>query len=328
MTKYARILTPQHPTKSIKVIAAPVHSVLRKKLRFGLSLKFAVVAASTILAFAQVQAQETFDQQSLKERGALSVAQQTALQSKRELIKREASLANANEWVGTYVSEDGLTSGAQFDWAPDNGFLVWWSTCSYGWRDRINFGRVDFRDGVLRTTAELAGEGEKVFDAPGDLVTVKWGEQHFLVPLDRLIAFCYAARNDGRSFEIEEFFLKEGDREKRRFGLPVVPSQYQQYLVSPPILGTIVGLKTDSAPKTFTLNKGRAAGVVPGMKFFAVFPRNVYILAEVISVHENDSDAYVITSGFHNHSDNEVKPRAGWKLTSRAPRNASQYYPR
>lgn len=157
---------------------------------------------------------------------------------------------------------------------------------------------------------------------------MKWGEQHFLVPLDRLIAFCYAARNAGRSFEIEEFFLKVGDRDKRRFGLPGVPRQYKQYLVGPSIVGTIVGLKTDSALKTFTLNKGRVAGVVPGMKFFAVFPRNVYILAEVITVPDNDSEAYAITSGFHNHSDNEVKPRVGWKLTSRAPRNAEQYYPR
>ena len=81
-------------------------------------LKSAFVLAVVILAFARVQAQETFDQQSLKERGSLSGAQQATLQSKRELIKREASLADANEWVGTYVSEDGLTSGAQFDWAP------------------------------------------------------------------------------------------------------------------------------------------------------------------------------------------------------------------
>ena len=291
-------------------------------------LKIPCLILIAILPFARAEAQEVFDQESLKERGSLSLAQQSALQSKRNSINREAALASANEWVGTYLSEDDLTSGSQFDWAPENGFLIWWTTCSYGWRDRVNFGRVDFRDGVLRTTAELGGEGEKVLAPPGDLVPVKWGEQHFLVPLDRLIAFCYATRNDGRSFEIEEFLLKQNDRDKQRFGLPAVPPPYKKYLVAPPILGMIVGLKTDSALKTFTLNKGRVAGVVEGMKFFAVFPNNVHILAEVVSVRDNDSDAYVIASGFNNHSEKEVKPRVGWKVTSRAPRNAGAYYPR
>jgi hypothetical protein len=63
------------------------------------------------------------------------------------------------------------------------------------------------------------------------------------------------------------------------------------------------------------------------MKFFAVFPRNVYMLVEVISVSDETAEAFVIMSGFRNRSDRELKLRAGWKLTSRAPRDAGNYYP-
>ena len=278
---------------------------------------------------ARAQGPEVWDQQSVKDAGALSPAQESALRSRQDLIVAEASTLLANEWAGTYSAEDGLTSGARLDWAPANGFLIWWTTCSHQWREKINFGSVDFRDGNLRLRSELGREGEKVYPLPDHLIPVKWGEQHYLVPLDRLIAFCYAARNAGRSYEIDEFFLKQSDREKRRFGLPAVPLHYKKYLVGPPIQATIVEVKPQPEPwlNTFTLNVGRRAGVVPGMKFFAIFPRNVYMLVEVINVRDNDSEAYVMTSRFRNHSDREVKPRVGWKLTSRAPRSASEYYP-
>ncbi|HEX6718833.1 MAG TPA: hypothetical protein VF088_17130 [Pyrinomonadaceae bacterium] len=263
----------------------------------------------------------------MKDAGALSPAQESALRSRQDLIVAEASTLLANEWAGTYGAEDGLTAGARLDWAPANGFLIWWTTCSHQWRERVNFGSVDLRDGNLRLRSELGREGEKVYALPGYLIPVKWGEQHYLVPLDRLIAFCYAARNAGRSYEIDEFFLKLSDRDKRRFGLPAVPLHYKKYLVGTPIQAMIVEVKPQPEPwlNTFTLNVGRRAGVVPGMKFFAIFPGNVYMLVEVISVRDNDSEAYVMTSRFKNHSDREVKPRVGWKLTSRAPRSIFGY---
>jgi hypothetical protein len=276
---------------------------------------------------ARAQTQSVFDQESLKVAGALSAEQQLTLRARRELIVGEAANLPANEWAGTYVAEDSPTSGTQFDWAPANGFLVWWNSCSHGWRDRANFGRVDFREGVLRVTPELGSQGDKVFALHGELIPVKWGEQHYLVPLDQLIAFCYAARNAGRSLEIKEFLLKQSDREKRRFGLPAVPVEYKKYLVGPAIRATIVELKSEPGRKVFSLNAGRTAGVVSGMKFFALTPRNVYMLVEVSAVREDSSEAYVVTSGFKNHARGDVKPRVGWKLTSRAPRRAYEYFP-
>jgi hypothetical protein len=290
-----------------------------------------VICVTSIGLFASIraQSQEQFDEVSLKDRGSLSPEQLATLQSRRNLIIAEASTLLANEWVGSYGSADSPTSGARLDWAPANGFLVLWNTCSYGWSDRVNFGSVDFRDGVLRVTPELNREGEKVYSLSGDLIPVKWGNQHYLIPLDRLIAFCYAVRNTGRSFEIQEFFLKESDRDKRRFGLPAVPPAYKKYLVGPPIQATIIAVKSrvQRERTNFTLNTGRTAGVVPGMKFFAVSPRNVYMLVEVSNVSDDSAEGFVIMSGFRNHSQREVKLRIGWKLTSRAPRDAGNYYP-
>jgi hypothetical protein len=288
----------------------------------------AILALNLNCIFVHAQSQAAFDQESLKERGALSEAQEAVVEKRRESITSEAE-ATANEWVGTYSLDDSLTSGARFDWAPANGFLVRWNTCSHGWKDRINFGRVDFRDGVLHLIADLVGEGGKVYDLGPDMVAVKWGEQHYLVPSNRLIAFCYAARNAGRSSEIDEFFLKEADREKRRFGLPQVPSDYKKYLFAKPIQAKIIGVKPRQQAwvNEFTLNVGRMAGVVPGMKFFAISPGNVYMLVEVIEVRDTNSEAYAITSGFKNHSDKEVRPKVGWRLTSRAPKGAYEYFP-
>lgn len=281
------------------------------------------------LAFcpARAQTRVDFDRESLNVAGALLAEQQAMLLSRRRSIHDEASSLPANEWAGTYTYENSPTSGAQLDWAPANGFLVWWNTCSHEWRDVVNFGSVDFRDGLLHVTPELGGDGKKVYALAGELIPVRWGEQHYLIPVDQLIAFCYAARNAGRSLEIKEFFLKEADRDKRRFGLPAVPSQYKKYLGGPPIQATIIDVKSLSLSDRFTLNVGRTAGVVSGMKFFVLTPRNVYMLVEVLEVRDASAEAYAITSGFKNRSGKRVQARIGWKLTSRAPKRAYEYFP-
>jgi hypothetical protein len=107
-----------------------------------------------------------------------------------------------------------------------------------------------------------------------------------------------------------------------------VPAQYRKYLVAKPIIATISEIKLNSQPwiKEFTLNVGIADGVVPEMKFYALGPRNVRMLVEILDATEHSSRAYVITSGYRD-SEKDVAPRRGWKLTNRAPRDASTYYP-
>lgn len=282
-----------------------------------------------IASTAPVRAQELygFDRELLKDRGTLSPAQQMTLQRMREAITLEVSRMPADEWAGSYVLEDGPTSGAQFDWSPQNGFLVWWYTCSHGARDQINFGTVTFRDNVLHVVPTFKDEGAKVYPIPLELVPVKWGEQHYLVPLDQLIAFCYAARNAGRSPELNAFFIKQSDRESPRPGQPQVPEAYKKYFTGKPIQATIVDLKSQQSSNTLTLDAGRIEGIVPGMKFFALTPRNVFMAVEVTDVTDHNAEAYVMILRFKTGIDKEVKPKVGWRLTSRAPRRAFDYFP-
>src|SRR5262245_43517457 len=124
-------------------------------MRIGFLPRIACLTAIVALASVSVQAQELFNRESRKEAGSFSGEQQDALLARRTLIREEVSNSAADEWAGTYGYEDSPTSGALLDWAHANGFVVSWSTCSHGWRDKANFGSVDFRDGILRVTPEL-----------------------------------------------------------------------------------------------------------------------------------------------------------------------------
>lgn len=249
--------------------------------------------------------------------------------SRRALIGRELAGLSVDEWAGEYHAQDGPTAGTQFSWSPAAGFVVKWSTCCHGWRERVNYGRAAFEGGALKLEPELSGKGVKVYPVAAPLIPVRWGEQHYLIPSDQIINFCYAAKNFPNSPEVEAFFLKDADKEKRRVGLPRVPAEYRKYLQSKPLVAVVSQVKPKARPwsQEFILNVGRADGVVDGMKFYLSSPRNIFMLVEVTEVGERTSSAYVIMSGHRNGSENEIRPRAGWRLTSRAPRDASSYFP-
>lgn len=213
-------------------------------------------------------------------------------------------------------------------WHPNVGFVVRWSTCSHGWRESANYGAATLKNGTLTLSPELTGTDGSVYQIARTLVPVLWGQQHYLVWSDRLINFCYAVKNSNNAPEVEAFFLKDVDRDKRREHLPNVPAEYRKYLFGEPIIATISEVKPQTPPwiKELNLNVGIADGVVPEMKFWAFAPRNVYMLVEILDAAEHSSRAYVITSGYR-HSDKNVTPKVGWKLTSRAPGDASNYYP-
>jgi cell shape-determining protein MreC len=107
-----------------------------------------------------------------------------------------------------------------------------------------------------------------------------------------------------------------------------VPAEYRQYLFGKPIVATISEIKRNPQPwiKELTLDVGTANGVVPEMKFYAAAPANIYMLVEILDAGEHSSRAYVITSGYRR-SERNVIPKVGWRLTSRAPKDASNYYP-
>jgi hypothetical protein len=283
-------------------------------------LHIAVLALATVLILPTAHSQQPT--------GPLPDALQRLIETKQETIKQALTGNQENDWAGNYYSQDGLTAGTVLSWDPSVGFVVRWSTCSHGWRESANYGAAALKNGTLTLSPDLTGGDASVYQVTRTLVPVLWGQQHYFVWSDRLVNFCYAVTNSNNAPEVDAFFLKDVDRDKRRDRLPNVPPEYRQYLFAKPIIATVSEIKPNAQPwiKELVLNVGRANGVVPEMKFYAAAPANIYMLVEILDAGEHSSRAYVITSGYR-HSDKSVTPNVGWKLTSRAPRNASNYYP-
>lgn len=251
----------------------------------------------------------------------------TALvRSKWETINLESQSMN-DEWSGSYRSFDGPTVTTHLAWSSTSGFIVWWENCSRPWLARVNYGRAQLSTGALKITPQLSENVSGAFTIPSEFVPVRWGAQHFLIPSDKLIKFVYAA-NSGSVSEVESFLMKIEDYEKERIGLPNVPPIYAQYLRMKPITGAISAFGPKVAkwyPKVL-LNVGKAKGVVPEMKFYLSRPGKHFIVLEVTSVQEHMSEASVLLASFKDNGE-EIKPKVGWRVSSRAPKDSWQFMP-
>lgn len=266
--------------------------------------------------------------QSPTKREEISEELATLVRVKWEAIKLEASNLPDDEWVGGYRSFDGPTISTHLAWSPTSGFTVWWENCSRPWTARVNYGSAVFANGSLKLTPELSESSPSSYPIPLEFIPVKWGEQHFLIPSDKIINFAHAV-NSTSVQEVESFPMKIEDYEKDRKGLPNFPQAYRKYLGMKPITATITGFGPEVGkwhPKVI-LNVGRAEGVVREMKFYSSSPRNIYMQLEVVDVQEHTSVAYIMMATFTNNREGDVEPKVGWKLTSRAPKDNSQYSP-
>lgn len=266
--------------------------------------------------------------QNLPKREEISEELSALVRSKWEAIKLEASSLPNDEWAGSYRSLGGSTISTHFAWSPASGFMVWWDNCSRPWTARVNYGNAVFTNGTLKLTPKLSESSPSAYPITPEFIPVRWGEQRFLIPSDKMVNFAYAVHSTSVQ-EVESFLMKIEDYEKDRKGLPNVPQAYEKYLGMKPMTATLSGLKPgaeDWYPK-ITLNVGRAEGVVREMKFYLSRPRNIYMRLMVTDVWEHTSEAFVMTASNTDNWQAEVNPKIGWKFTSRAPENDSQYQP-
>jgi hypothetical protein len=250
----------------------------------------------------------------------------TLVRSKWETINVE-SANSGQEWAGSYRSFDGPTVTTHLAWSPTSGFIVWWENCSRPWLARVNYGRAELTNGALRITPELSEDSPGSFPISAEYIPVRWGEQHFLIPSDKMINFVYAA-NSNSVGQVESFLMKIADYEKERKGLPNVPPPYRQYLNRKPIIGAISGFGSRS--KTWypnvILNVGRAHGVVPEMKFYLSRPGRHFMVLSIMKVQDRTSEASVELASSRNDGKG-IRPRIGWKVSSRAPKDSWQFIP-
>jgi hypothetical protein len=250
------------------------------------------------------------------------------VRNKWEAIKLEASNLPNDEWAGSYRSFGGPTISTHLAWSPASGFMVWWENCSRPWLARVNYGNAVFTNGSLKLTPALPENSPSAYPVESEFIPVKWGEQHFLIPSDKMINFAYAV-NSTSVEQVESFLMKIEDYEKERKGLPNVPQAYRKYLRMKPIMAAVSGFgpKEERWYPKVILNVGRAEGVVREMKFYLSRPRNIYMQLEVTDVQEHTSEAFVIMATFTDDREEDVKPKVGWKFTSRAPEDNSRYLP-
>ena len=266
--------------------------------------------------------------QNAPKREEISEELASLVREKWETIKLEASNMPHDEWVGSYRSFDGPTITTHLAWSPASGFIVWWENCSRPWTAHVNYGNAVFANGSLKLTPELSEDSPSSYPIESEFIPVKWGEQHFLIPPDRMINFVYAV-NSTSIEQVESFLMKIEDYEKGRKGLPDVPQAFRKYLTMKPITATVSGFgpKVERWYPKIILSAGHAEGVVREMKFYLSRPRNIHMLLEVTDVQEHTSEAHVIMATFTDNREEEVKPKVGWKFTSRAPEDNSRYLP-
>jgi hypothetical protein len=243
-----------------------------------------------------------------------------SVRSKWQVIELETE-SGSDEWAGSYRSSEGPIVSTILAWSPVSGFIVWWENCSKP-ISRVNHGGAVFRNDSLTLSPQVAETTPGSLKIPSEFVPVKWDAQHFLIPRDQLMKFVYAVNSNSIS-ELETFLLKAGDSEKKRRGRPAVPPEYARYLGMKPINASVSKLGPPIErwhPHVF-LNAGERNGVIPGMKFYHSRGNRFYVL-DVISVTEDTSEAAIVfTSG------DNIRLKAGSRVSSRAPKGREQYLP-
>jgi hypothetical protein len=240
---------------------------------------------------------------------------------KQKRIKEELSNLQENEWAGEYWGQLGSIDGASFDWSPVSGFTVRSGNDFHRGVERINYGNTNFSRNLLTLSPEYLIKNKHNYAISTTFVPIRWGQQHWLIPSNKLIQFIYAV-NSGDYDEISSFFVKYEDSKKPNDGLPDVPKEYRKYLNRKPIKAKVTNVKINDAKYsdyTLTLNVGKSKGVVEEMKFYLINVKNVITTIEITNVAEHTSTTRIVsigTSGFYNK---EIEPAIGWRFSSKLP---------
>ena len=112
--------------------------------------------------------------------------------------------------------------------------------CGVGGRgnDDRNHGGAKLVAGHLILTPEKPIEGFRSTVMVADLIPVRWGERQYLVPEENKRAFCNGI-NSG-SLSTFRTYLRRGDKDKKAAGMPIVPKEWEPFLLKKPLNGKIL----------------------------------------------------------------------------------------
>jgi len=250
-------------------------------------------------------------------------AERTAKRMRKQIVSELKTLPD-HPWAGEYYAGDGLGVNTSLSIAPKSGFVFEWHGC-LGLYDR-NYGAVVSTNDRLRLSFTFENQQKGFQGIAPELIPVQWGERRYLVPADDVVGFCNRV-NDGsepRDGAHGFFLLRKGDEKKQVAGSPKVPKEFEPYLLSEPIVAEIVSVRAYKTRPSVVewkfkdtpviLNAGSKKGLRPGMELLVTKPSNVVESVRITKVTENQSEAVMIQAG-----EDEPGPKAGWRVSTRAP---------
>jgi hypothetical protein len=249
-----------------------------------------------------------------------SKATVAASEAQLKTIRGELKKLSNHEWAGEYYYGDGLGVNVSLALAPESGFVFRWDGC-LGMYD-LNYGQVAFTNGTVKLLFRYANDRKGFQGIAPELLPVRWGARHYLVPADSIVEFTNAINagtepNSSLGGRSESFLLRRGDEKKKINGQPNLPEQYLSYILKDPIEAKISSVNQTSVQQSrritsITLDVGSADGLKKGMELYVQTPCDLYGSALVTDVSEHSAQAII-----EQMEVTDPVPATDWRLSTK-----------
>lgn len=158
-----------------------------------------------------------------------SYSKEDVVRAKKRFNLIEQSLSKT-EWEGTYSygTEVGETA---LHWSARGGFVIY---RVYHTLSSLDYGSAFNKDDTVNLVSEKSPANKRKSYFSTNLVKIKFGDKHYLVPQKRVQDF--AERAVGLNTELSDFnyyLWKRDESEYEIFGLPILPEKFKQFLRLP-----------------------------------------------------------------------------------------------
>jgi len=251
-------------------------------------------------------------------------------------IRAELATLKNDEWAGEFYYDNHLSKIVHIVLAPKSGF-VYTSASHQGLYDR-NYGEIVRSKDSIKLLFKFPNGQDGYTWVSEEMIPVRWGELHYLIPSHRMIDFCNAINAgieppgkrrsaNGEIFVdrlLSDSLLRAGDETKNALGAPEIPASFLEYLLEKPVETSITSVgeaRTEKEKNSdlidrytkVTVGVGYAEGVRRGMEFFALDSSGRFDFVEIDEVSEHTSSA-IIHQVFFSVPDRV--PVVGVKVTS------------
>lgn len=198
------------------------------------------------------------------------------------------STADLSPWAGSYYLGDGLGYNNYLKLSQEGTFAYKWEGC-LGTYDE-NTGGYRLEEGILVLSPERRSIRKSFKGTPTRFLPVAWGRRLYLIPEKESLDFVNEINQGGepRDGVHGRFYLREGDEKIPVSGFPVLPAQWQDYLLQKPAEGSVTKVQGRKA----VINIGKKHGLKEGMLLTARGPKDTrFTQLKVVSVEDETCTA-------------------------------------